>query len=64
MRSEAPSELVGPPEGGRVFAQSARSGFGDCAPTGRMRLDALAQWLQDVAYADVEDAGMADTAAL
>ena len=27
-----------------------------------MRLDALACWLQDVAYADVEDAGLADTA--
>jgi acyl-ACP thioesterase len=27
-----------------------------------MRLDALARWLQDVAYADVEDAGVADAA--
>ena len=39
-----------------------RPGFADCAPSGRVRLDALARWLQDVAYADVEDAGLADTA--
>jgi acyl-ACP thioesterase len=40
----------------------ARAGFADCAPSGRVRLDAIARWLQDIAYADVEDAGMADTA--
>ena len=39
-----------------------RPGFADCAPSGRMRLDALACWLQDVAYADVEDAGLARSA--
>lgn len=51
-------ELVPPPAGGRVFEQTMRPGLGDCAPTGRIRLDALARWLQDVAYADVEDAGL------
>lgn len=51
--------FVGPPEGARIFQQTARAGFADCAPSGRMRLDALARWLQDVAYADVEDAGLA-----
>src|SRR5581483_6170860 len=56
------SELVSPPEAGRVFEQPARAGFADCAPSGRMRLDGLARWLQDVAYADVEDAGLADLA--
>lgn len=35
-----------------------RPGLADCAPSGRIRLDALARWLQDVAYADVEDAGL------
>ncbi len=55
-------ELVGPPEKGRTFAQTARAGLADCAPTGRARLDALARWLQDVAYGDVEDAGLADAA--
>jgi acyl-ACP thioesterase len=39
-----------------------RAGLGDCAPSGRIRLDALARWLQDIAYADVEDAGVAHLA--
>ncbi|MGZ4272287.1 MAG: acyl-[acyl-carrier-protein] thioesterase [Solirubrobacteraceae bacterium] len=42
----------------RAFSQSRQPGFADCAPSGRVRLDALACWLQDVAYADVEDAGL------
>jgi len=57
------SELVGPPAGGRVYTVSGvRPGLADCAPSGRLRLDALARWLQDVAYADVEDAGVAQAA--
>lgn len=56
------NELVGPPSGGRVFEREARTGFADCAPSGRIRLDALARWLQDIAYADVEDAGLAEMA--
>lgn len=47
---------------GRAFSQPRQPGFADCAPSGRMRLDALACWLQDVAYADVEDAGLEETA--
>ncbi len=54
--------MVAPPASGRVFSQPARAGLGDCAPSGRARLDSLARWLQDVAYADVEDAGVADHA--
>jgi acyl-ACP thioesterase len=54
------SELVPPPRAGRVYNQTRRPGLGDCAPSGRMRLDAMAGWLQDIAYADVEDAGVAD----
>jgi acyl-ACP thioesterase len=45
-----------------VFTQSMRAGLADCAPSGRIRLDALARWLQDIAYADVEDAGLTDSA--
>jgi acyl-ACP thioesterase len=45
-----------------MFRQPARPALGDCAPSGRVRLDALARWLQDVAYFDVEDAGLADSA--
>ena len=41
---------------GRAFTQPRLPGFADCAPSGRVRLDALACWLQDVAYADVADA--------
>jgi acyl-ACP thioesterase len=62
VESDGLSELVPAPERGRVFTQSMRPGLGDCAPSGRIRLDALARWLQDVAYADVEDAGIAQLA--
>jgi acyl-ACP thioesterase len=56
------SELVPRPQEGRVFEQVFRPGFGDCAPSGRLRLDAVARWLQDVAYADVADAELEDRA--
>jgi acyl-ACP thioesterase len=56
------SELVAPTTHGRRFTQEARPGFADCAPSGRTRLDSLARWLQDIAYADVEDAGLAHSA--
>jgi acyl-ACP thioesterase len=62
MHTSAFSEMVGPPPGGRVFEQAIRPGLADCAPSGRVRLDALARWLQDVAYADVDDAGLAQAA--
>lgn len=55
-------ELVAPPRQGRIYALERRAGLADCAPSGRMRLDALARWLQDVALADVEDAGLAEKA--
>jgi acyl-ACP thioesterase len=42
----------------RAFSQRRQPGFADCAPSGRVRVDALADWLQDIAYADVEDAGL------
>ena len=56
------TELVPVPADGRLFAVPVRPGLADCSPTGRIRLDALARWMQDVAYADVEDAGVADRA--
>jgi acyl-ACP thioesterase len=52
-------DLVALPERGRVFTLEVRPMLSDCAPSGRARLDALARWLQDVAYADVEEAGLA-----
>ena len=62
MSADTLTELVAPPRQGRVYEQVVRPGFADCAPSGRTRLDALARWLQDVAYGDVADAGMAHTA--
>jgi acyl-ACP thioesterase len=56
------SELVNAPNRGRIFTQAMRPGLGDCSPSGRIRLDALARWLQDIAFADVEDAGLAQSA--
>jgi acyl-ACP thioesterase len=50
------SEIVPVPEVGRVFEQAVRPGLADATPSGRVRLDALARWVQDIAYADVEDA--------
>ncbi len=55
-------ELQARPAGVRAYRHPRTPGFADCAPTGRVRLDALACWLQDVAYADVEDAGVAQAA--
>jgi acyl-ACP thioesterase len=56
------SEFIPPPQHGRVFTGTARAGLADVAPSGRMRLDALARWIQDVSYADMEDAGLAGLA--
>jgi acyl-ACP thioesterase len=55
-------ELVPAPAAGRIFEQSLLPGLADAAPSGRVRLDALARWLQDVAYRDVADAGLAGAA--
>ena len=56
------SELVAPVKGGRIFSREVDPGFSDSAPSGRVRLDGIARWLQDVAYADVDDAGLAQAA--
>jgi acyl-ACP thioesterase len=55
-------ELLDHPGVGRVFERALFPGLGDAAPGGRVRLDALARWLQDVALADVVDAGLGETA--
>jgi len=57
------SEIVAWPEHGRLFTEPARATLADCAPTGRIRLDALARWAQDVAYADAVEAGLSRRAA-
>ena len=58
------SELVAAPGRGRVFTEPpVRPGLADCAPSGRIRLDALARFVQDIAYADAEEVGLSQTAA-
>ncbi len=52
------SELVPHADGARLYTAPFRPGFADCAPGGRLRLDGIARWLQEIAYADVEDAGL------
>jgi acyl-ACP thioesterase len=58
------TELVAVPDRGRIFIEPpVRPGLADCAPTGRVRLDALARFVQDIAYADAEEAGLSRVAA-
>jgi acyl-ACP thioesterase len=55
-------ELVAHPGVGRRFEHALAVGLADAAPSGRVRLDALARWLQDAALADVVDAGLGEAA--
>lgn len=55
-----PTPLSPAPTSGRVFTDVARAGLGDVAPSGRLRLDAIARWLQDAAFADLVDSGLPD----
>ncbi|MFZ0387312.1 MAG: acyl-ACP thioesterase domain-containing protein [Solirubrobacteraceae bacterium] len=58
-----PSRAILPrPDGVRAFDGPGSAGIADCTPSGRVRLDALARWLQDIAYADVLDAGLESVA--
>ena len=50
------TEIVPDPEKGRAFEQAMRPGIADADAAGRCRLDAMARWLQDIAYADLVDA--------
>ena len=42
---------------GRAYEREMRPGIADAGVGGRCRLDAIARWLQDIAYADLVDAG-------
>jgi acyl-ACP thioesterase len=50
------TEIVEPSGRGRLFELPVSSRLADATPSGRVRLDAIAGWLQDVARADVDDA--------
>lgn len=58
MAPAAPIELVSEPGVGRVFTASRRVGLGDASPAGRVRFDALARFLQDIANECSRDAGL------
>src|SRR3954451_3710110 len=49
--------IVPDPEAGRRYEQAMLPGLPDADAAVRCRLDAIARWLQDVAYADLIDAG-------
>jgi acyl-ACP thioesterase len=52
-----PDELVSRPAAGRVFEERLLPGIADATGDGRVRLDAIARWLQEIAYHDLLDAG-------
>ena len=52
--------MVAAPVEGRVFEGGLPVGLADVTVTGRARLDAIARWLQGIAYLDVADAGLQD----
>ncbi len=53
-----PQPLAARPDDVRRFSHERRTSIADTGPSGRVRLDAIARWVQDVAWADVEDAGL------
>jgi acyl-ACP thioesterase len=62
VSASAFDEIVAHPGPGRRFEETVIAGLADAAPSGRVRLDALARWLQDAALNDVVDAGLGETA--
>jgi acyl-ACP thioesterase len=52
--------LVDLPSTGRVYHHATTVGLADVTPAGRARLDAIARWLQDAAWADLADSGVED----
>jgi acyl-ACP thioesterase len=50
--------IVARPEVGRVFEATRRVRVADADPSGRLRLDAVARFVQDVGNDDVADAGL------
>jgi acyl-ACP thioesterase len=52
--------MVPVPSRGRVFRRGRRVRLADVSPAGRVRLDAVARFLQDVSNDDTRDAGLAN----
>ena len=59
-RPVAAAEFLPPPAAGRVFTAGYPIRRTDVTPGGRLRLDALARYVQDVAEDDVADSGLAE----
>jgi len=55
--------MAAPPLAGRRYTATRRVRLGDVTPSGRLRLDALARYLQDLASDDAADADMPGDAA-
>lgn len=53
-------ELLDPPARGRRFTSERRVRLADASPGGRLRLDAVARYLQDVANDDARDVDLPD----
>lgn len=58
MPEDPVEQLVPLPTDGRRFTASRRARFGDLSPGGRLRLDAIARYLQDVSSDDTADSGL------
>lgn len=58
MAAAPAAELLPPPARGRRYSATRRVRLGDVDPRGRMRLDAIARHLQDVAADDATDSGL------
>lgn len=59
MTADVLEPLVAPHSTGRRFVGERRVRLGDVTPAGRLRLDALARYAQDVSDDDTADAGLA-----
>jgi acyl-ACP thioesterase len=58
-QTTSPAEDAPPiPRQGRIYRTEVRAGLADASPSGRVRLDAIARWLQDIAWDDVVEAGV------
>lgn len=58
MAETAAAVLLPRPDQGRVYSSRRRVRFGDVDPGGRVRLDALSTYVQDVASDDTEESGL------
>lgn len=62
-RADGAGELLPIPSVGRIFRSSRRVRWGDVDSGGRLRLDAMARLLQDVATDDTAELGLAESEA-